>query len=186
MLNEYTLSKTVYWRRTLDTDLVQNLLATVAQWAPNQQSRQLSNQGGWQSPIQSWNSLPWMQPWLEDEALWIKEIYAAMGWDSNRVTLGGYWFNINPPAAFNWPHRHPQTRISTVAWLQAPQNSGDLVFDIDWAAQWQGSQDQDHNRTALGITAQKGQQLAWPAQIQHRVTPNLSTDLRVSLAVNWC
>ncbi len=186
MLNEYVITKTAYWRRALDTDKIPEILQNLGYWAPTQTTRLVSNQGGWQSPAQTWTSLPWMQSWLEDEQLWVSEIYRHMGWTESRPVMGGYWFNINPRGAFNWPHQHPRTRISTVCWLQASEGSGDLVFDCVNQPQWPPEQDTEYTRAALGLQPQAGQQIAFPAQIQHRVTPNLTDELRVSIAVNWC
>jgi hypothetical protein len=118
-----------------------------------------SNRGGWHSPA-SYRVEPQWQSWLQDlERLVGYKIY-------------NYWFNVNGPGHSNTWHTHG-TRFPAVAvwYLQTPPSSGRLLI-----------------RQAEGILAidpRPGLIVQHPSGIDHCVEENLSTELRISVAVNF-
>ncbi len=118
-----------------------------------------SNQGGWHSkPL-------YLVP--KQYQSWISPIINLA-----EKNLHNFWFNINGPGHSNEWHDHGQQFKAIAVWyLQTPKNSGNFEYKLD---------NNIHSlepSCGLLITHQGG--------IQHRVTENLSTELRISVAFNF-
>ena len=118
-----------------------------------------SNQGGWHSAA-SYSIKPQWASWLQDlERLVGHKIH-------------NYWFNVNGPGHSNKWHTHGVRFPAVAVWyLQTPANSGRLLI-----------------RQPEGIVAidpRPGLIVQHPSGIDHSVEENLSTELRISVAVNF-
>jgi hypothetical protein len=135
--------------------LVEEILA-LAESTP---SVKMSNQGGWHSAA-SYSIEPQWQSWA-------KKLEELVG-----HKIHNYWFNVNGPGHSNTWHTHGTRYPAVAVWyLQAPPGSGRLLI-----RQAQG---------ILAIDPRPGLVIEHPSGIDHCVEENLSTELRISVAVNF-
>lgn len=84
----------------------------------------------------------------------------------------GFWFNAMGPGQRTLPHHHDENDelLSAVYYVRVPENSGDLILH--------GAGDD------VRIRPQEGKLVLFAPTTGHEVTPNLSTELRLSIAIN--
>ena len=85
----------------------------------NSVSRQISNRGGWQSPLFKVNN--------KDDVLHSFLIKCFTKFPTIKESVKIFaeaWININKPGDYNIKHLHPTCDLSGVVWLKVPQNSG--------------------------------------------------------------
>lgn len=100
------------------------------------------------------------------------------------VWISGGWANVNPPGCANARHNHAKAILSGVFYLQAPEDSGNLILeDPREAAQMLGGLP-DILLDPVEIPAQAGVLLIFPAWLPHRVGKNCSGKDRISVAFN--
>jgi hypothetical protein len=116
-----------------------------------------SNQGGWQGVIEHHDL-----PWVEELRNTIETITVK--------TTRRFWFNVNGPGHYNVWHRHFNDCHAAVLYIKVPENSGSIEFR-------QGDE-------LAQISPKPGMLLVFPGTLEHRVLPNLSDDVRISLATN--
>jgi hypothetical protein len=118
-----------------------------------------SNQGGWHSPASYRVPPRWK--------LWTTNLEQLTGYK-----IHNYWFNVNGPGHSNGWHTHGTNFPAVAVWyLQTPPNSGRLLI--------RQTEDVEAIDPYPGLVVQH------PSGIDHSVEKNLSTDLRISVAVNF-
>jgi uncharacterized protein (TIGR02466 family) len=103
-------------------------------------------------------------------------IYQELSLDRTPQVVN-FWYNVNPPGAFNWTHSHPNCSFSSVIYLENTAQSGPIVFENPQAIVG--------TLAERAILPREGAVLLFPATTLHRVEPNLSTRDRITIAVNW-
>jgi hypothetical protein len=111
---------------------------------------------GWQSV--SYTSQPF--PWFET-------VYRAV--EAEQGPIDSWWFNVNIPGEYTGWHAH--NRWSKVAVLYVTVPGGDIEFR-QGGAYWTE-------------TPNPGDLLIFPGSLDHRVLPNSSEGVRVSIAFNF-
>ncbi len=140
-------------------DVPANLIDHILELATHNPGVKFSNQGGWHSE-------PFYQV-SEEYRPWINTIVDFVGQD-----LNSFWFNINGPGHRNKWHDHGQQFKAIAVWyLQTPTNSGNFEYKLD--------------NVVESIEPSYGLIITHPGGIQHCVTENLSTGLRISVAFNF-
>ena len=118
-----------------------------------------SNRGGWHSKA-------YYKP-LDHWQIWTDAISDFVG-----RPIHNFWFNVNGPGHSNEWHNHGQRIRAVAVWyLQTPKNSGNFEYKIDTSTEIL------EPIAGLLITHRGG--------IDHRVTENLSEELRISVAFNF-
>lgn len=92
--------------------------------------------------------------------------------------LNNYWFNINSPGSYNKLHDHltpykNQQGISGTFYIQVPLNSGNIIFV------------NEEIKEEVEIKSSPGKLLIFPSYLLHKVTENLSSSNRYSVAFNY-
>ena len=82
-----------------------------------------------------------------------------------------YWSLIHQPLESTNTHNHPESELAFVYYLKASPKAGNLVFEFE-------------NGSGYSIPPVEGDLLIFPAWCKHKVTKNLSEDIRISLAGN--
>lgn len=109
-----------------------------------------------------------------------------------QIGLESMWVNINYPFSTNVLHTHPDNDFAFVYYCQAPEKSGDLVFENpDSTKKYHKffNRVSDHTRTpstslVYRIPPKEGRIIFFPANTPHRVNQNISGENRVSIAGN--
>jgi hypothetical protein len=118
-----------------------------------------SNRGGW-------HSKSYYRP-LDHWQIWIDSVSDFVG-----RPIHNFWFNVNGPGHSNEWHNHGQRIRAVAVWyLQTPKNSGNFEYKIEERIE--------------SLEPSSGLLIKHQGGIDHRVTENLSTDLRISVAFNF-
>ena len=140
-------------------DVPANLIDHILELVTHHPGVKFSNQGGWHS--EPFYQVP------EEYQSWINKVVNFVGQD-----LNSFWFNINGPGHRNKWHDHGQKFKSIAVWyLQTPTNSGNFEYKL--------------NNSIESLEPSRGLIITHPGGIQHCVTENLSTELRISIAFNF-
>jgi uncharacterized protein (TIGR02466 family) len=93
------------------------------------------------------------------------------------------WANITDHNEDVSMHAHSRCTLSSVLYLNAAKNAGNIVFEhpMDLLI---GSQPIRTNKLRKEIEVQTGDLIIFPSYLKHCILPNLSNQLRVSLAAD--
>lgn len=137
----------------------------------------LSNAGGYQSPYFNYKTV--------DKNKFLKKLFLQITKNCSvfhkenklwhEICLDGFWININKKTNFNKPHNHQSAMIAGVYYVNAPQDSGNLVLYNCL----HGYVDQ------YLIKPENGLLVLFPAHFQHYVEPSNTNQERVSIAFNY-
>lgn len=85
----------------------------------------------------------------------------------------GFWLNAMQPGHITGAHTHDDDdeQLSGVYYVHVPENSGDLVLTLD------------NEKTV--VTPEEGMFIFFSPSIEHEVTENKSSQLRLSIAFNF-
>jgi hypothetical protein len=87
------------------------------------------------------------------------------------MLLDRWWINVCAPREETFEHYHGDHMISIVYYVQVPAMSGQIEFQNE-ALEW------------IGYQPTAGDIVAFDGMILHRVQPNMSTDMRISVGIN--
>ncbi len=167
----------------------QLLQATYAERQRDNQGVNWSNALGWHSK----NDLhlhPEFQAIAKIAITKALESGQEIGFDLTRFTMivTNCWAVINPKFASNFVHNHPNSVLSGVYYLKAPENSGGIFFrdPRDVAHMFMPSLAELTPWTIQKITykATEGKMIIFPSWLNHGVEPNLSEEERVCISFN--
>ena len=110
---------------------------------------------------------------------------------SVKLLLHG-WININKPGDYNVMHSHPTNDLSGVIWLNAPKDSGRIVFvsPFNFNSYKEMSSYTDDFKKSFNIDESyyfnpiAGRILVFPSHLQHEVLENKSNEDRISVSFN--
>ena len=149
---------------------------------------------GWQSPqdVKEREDFRQFVPFFD----WnIRQCFVHYGFDLQKV---GYRleicvFNIGAPGSYHFSHVHPKCDISSVLWIQSPENCGRLVFENpDGFSQTpiiehleQKKRDEIKTGSKYFFDPKEGCMLLFPPNLSHYVEENQSNDHRISVVFNF-
>lgn len=110
-----------------------------------------------------WQSIPRTDQPFE----WFESVYRAV--ELQEGAIDSWWFNVNTPGEYTGWHAH--VRWAKVAVLYVTVPGGDIEFK-QGGAYWRE-------------TPRAGDLLVFPGSLEHRVRPNDSQDVRISVAFNF-
>ena len=147
-----------------------------------------SNVLGWHSRGNLFD-LEEMQPFQEMVNTAIAECAQALGYNQVSIRPANCWANVNPKYASNKIHDHANCLFSGVYYLQAPENSGNLMFYDPREARTfykPGVQNfTTYTADAVAHAPVAGLLLIFPSWLKHGVEPNLNDVDRVSISFNY-
>lgn len=110
-----------------------------------------------------WQSVPYTsQPFS-----WFEDVYKAV--EAQEGPIDSWWMNVNTTNEYtNW-HAHDRWSKVGVLYVQVP--GGDIEFR-QGGSYW-------------SETPQSGDLLVFPGSLEHRVLPNPSEQVRISIAFNF-
>lgn len=99
------------------------------------------------------------------------------------LKIGTMWSIINPPGSSNQAHIHPGCQWSGVYYIQAPEDSGNIVFtdprteNLMHQPRYQPKRTRPkHCWTKVNFTPTAGKMIIFPSWLYHSVLPNLSQE----------
>jgi uncharacterized protein (TIGR02466 family) len=102
-----------------------------------------------------------------------------------------FWFNVNPPGAYQGKHHHADNLLGGTYYIQVPKDTGAIRFynPNNFANYKLFSGERTHlMKLTADLVPTDGQLLVWPGFLEHEVTTNLSTDgirISVSWGIDW-
>ncbi len=120
----------------------------------------------------------------------IGKAISDMGWDTNSqiVKITNMWSIINKRDSFNERHHHGNSALSAAYYVNANEDSGDIVFyDPRQAFTFshpENSQINNLNAQVKSITPKKGMLVLFPSYLEHSVNPSKSKEDRVVISFN--
>ena len=120
-----------------------------------------------------------------------KEIIKKENLDGEPI-LGNMWANINPKGGSNAPHTHPNCLFSGVYYVKTPENCGLLQFEdprpgtnLYRPIKKEGIQDEKEYWREIFYKPVAGRLIMFPAWLSHKVFPNESDNIRISISWNF-
>ena len=120
----------------------------------------------------------------------LHESLSDMGWDlkKNELKITAMWTIINPKNASNSRHIHSNNFISAAYYINAPKNSGDIVFyDPRPANEIRtpvANTPNKLNSTIFNVNPQEGLLVLFPSYLHHSVNINESNEERIVISFN--
>ena len=111
---------------------------------------------GWQS-----------RTYTDQPFAWFETVYRAV--EAEQGPIDSWWFNVNTPGEYTGWHAHDRWTRVGVLYIQVP--AGNIEFR-QGGAYWTES-------------PQQGDLLVFPGSLEHRVLPNTSEQVRISIAFNF-
>jgi len=146
----------------------------------------VSNILGWQSQHFKQEDHEIFKPIFNEVNEMAKSMYFLYGIEQTPEPLR-CWVNVNGKNASNSSHHHAPCFFSVVVYLKVPENSGSIVFERDDTLLHviHYNKITHDNLPGYSVTPKQGTALIFPANLKHSVTPNLSDDDRISIAMNF-
>jgi hypothetical protein len=113
-------------------------------------------QRGWQSRTYTDQPFPWFDA-----------VYRAV--EAEQGPIDSWWFNVNTQGEYTGWHSHSRWARVGVLYVQIPAG---LIEFRQGGAYWTE-------------TPRAGDLLVFPGNLEHRVLPNTSLDVRISIAFNF-
>tara|TARA_B110000285_G_C14774619_1_gene445619 strand:- start:48 stop:620 length:573 start_codon:yes stop_codon:yes gene_type:complete len=157
----------------------------------NNPSRDVSNDGGYQSHDIHLNDINVLQP-LHNKITQELNVFANSMF-LNDQSIDNAWININGHNNSNLSHRHAGVALSGVFYISTPENGGDIVFErpdsstleFAWDNQIDRENYNQYNAINWTLPAKENTLYLFPAFLSHRVQSNQNQDLkRISISFN--
>ena len=145
----------------------------------------LTNRGGWQS-----------QPMYHDNIItkFLYEVFdnTIHNTFKNRFAITNHWINVNQPTTYNVIHRHPNSVLSGVYYIQTPNNSGNIFFEnphmfesfLELNSYKEEEQGFFHQHSLKYCKPEEGLLILFPSHLAHGVQLNNSKEDRISISFN--
>jgi uncharacterized protein (TIGR02466 family) len=105
--------------------------------------------------------------------------------------LGNMWANINPPGGYNNGHLHPNSLFSGAYYVKAQPNAGRLQLMDPRPGVQQCMPNRKKGKLPRELwretyyDAIPGRLIMFPSWMWHKVEPNKSNDIRISVSFNF-
>jgi uncharacterized protein (TIGR02466 family) len=150
-----------------------------------------SNRNGWQSDdIYANAEIPSISNVIKTIDVYSKNIFQDYGIRKEiNLSISNSWININFPGSHNTAHTHPQSILSGVYYVSAPENSGNFLLKNNSITQFINELylDQNNKNTYSEIYYKPiaGKVIIFPPWVPHYVEKNKSNEDRISIAFNF-
>ena len=190
MIKEYFFPTIIYIKDLPNPEGLNSYLEKhIIEWSNQDKGVNKTNVNGWHSQTD-------MNHRKEYEPL-IKELFTMQ----NEVTqeeyldikakLGNMWSNINPPCGYNQSHLHPNSLFSGAYYLKAQSNSGRLSLMDPRPGVQQVMPTRKPGKLPRELWRETyyspvpGRIIIFPSWMWHKVEPNKSNDIRISVSFNF-
>ena len=162
-MTRHDIFSTPFWNiEGIPQQLVDELYKGAYRYKERYEGTSRSNDGGYQSPLFSWN-------YFHPQG--IKVINNIL--DNNieyDYEIQAWWYNINGKGDWNLPHTHPNSDLALVLYLTDTDNLLTLINRV--------------GGSLYSPNTNKGDILLFPADLLHFVKPNKRDTDRISISMN--
>ena len=150
------------------------------------ESKNSSSFGGWRSEAQNYESIIYIQPFLDKLINLMDKIYNEFN-ISKKAEISNYWFNINRTNNFNWLHNHPQSFFSAIFCIKSVENSGNLIFERPdlLTSTISTSKLNEKNSNSVTFRPKPNDLIIFPSHLKHKVEPNRTNEDYISIVFNF-
>jgi len=148
--------------------------------------RRETNYGGWQSSASYNTKEPFNSLFKSVDSIML-EISDTLCLEK-KIGLINYWININKLGSFNRPHKHPDSIISGVFYVDTPENCGRICFEQPTDVTYvygKVTRFNNFNSSVWNWDPEKNLCLLFPSYLKHYVEPNLNKKERISISFNY-
>ena len=190
MIKEYYFPTIIYVKDLPNANELNSYLQKhIVEWSNQDKGIEKTNVNGWHSQTD-------MNHKKEYEPL-IKELFTMQNEiiQEERLNmepkLGNMWANINPPGGHNQSHLHPNALFSGAYYIKAPLNSGRLQLMDPRPGVQQCMPPRKKVKLPRELwretyyDAVPGRIIMFPSWLWHKVEPNKSNDIRISVSFNF-
>lgn len=170
----------IYWIDLSELNLKKLFSDYAFQLEKEKDSRYLSNEGGWQSPLLDIDAPPLHNLKAVLEKVCTKMMDLKIDW----IVVEQIWMNINRKTNFNIIHNHAGYQLSGTYYVSVPENSGKIMFrnptpgaTVNPLFYWEHFQG-DFQKYNL----KDGMLLLWPSYLDHFVEPSKTDEPRISIS----
>jgi len=190
MIKEYFFPTIIYIKDLPNPEELNPYLEKhIVEWSKNDTGVKKTNVNGWHSQTDM-NQRKEYEPLIQELFQMQNEIIQEERLDI-KPRLGNMWANINPPGGYNNGHLHPNSLFSGAYYVKAPPSSGRLQL-MDprpgvhhcMPARKKGKMPRELWREAY-YDAVPGRLIMFPSWLWHKVEPNQSNDIRISVSFNF-
>ena len=190
MIKEYFFPTIVYVKELPNPEKLNSYLEKhIVEWSKKDKGVSKTNVNGWHSQTDT-NQRKEYEP-LSRELFQMQNEIIQEEYLDRKALLGNMWANINPPGGYNQPHVHPNSLFSGVYYIKAQPNSGRLqVMDprpgvqLSIPPRKKVKLPRELWREAY-FDAVPGRIIMFPSWLWHKVEPNKSNDIRISVSFNF-
>jgi len=190
MIKEYYFPTIIYIKDLPNANELNSYLEKhIVEWSNQDKGVSKTNINGWHSKTDM-NHKKEYEPLIKELFQMQNEIIQEEHLNTE-PKLGNMWANINPPGGYNQMHLHPNSLFSGVYYVKAQPNSGRLQL-MDPRP---GVQHIMPNRKSGKLPRElwreayyepvPGRIIMFPAWMWHKVEPNKSNDIRISVSFNF-
>jgi len=190
MIKEYYFPTIIYIKDLPNSEQLNSYLEKhIIEWSNQDKGVSKTNVNGWHSTTDM-NQKTKYEPLIQELFKMQNEIIEEEHLDIE-PKLGNMWANINPPGGYNQSHLHPNSLFSGVYYVKAPPNSGRLSL-MDPRP---GVQQCMPSRKKVKLPRElwreiyydpiPGRMIIFPSWMWHKVEPNKSNDIRISVSFNF-
>jgi len=170
---------------TLNQELERDIVA----WSKQDKGITRTNVQGWHSTT-NMHELPQFKKLVDMLYACQKTIYEQEHYESEPF-LGNMWANINPPGGYNQSHLHPNSLFSGAYYVKAQPNSGRLSLMDPRPGVQQCMPNRKKGKLPRELWRETyydpipGRLIMFPSWMWHKVEPNKSNDIRISVSFNF-
>jgi uncharacterized protein (TIGR02466 family) len=190
MIKEYYFPTIIYVKDLPNANELNPYLEKhIIEWSNQDKGVSKTNVNGWHSQTDM-NHKKEYEPLIKELFQMQNEIIQEERLDI-KARLGNMWANINPPGGYNNGHLHPNSLFSGAYYVKAQPNSGRLQL-MDprpgiqqvMPARKPGKLPRELWRETY-YDAVPGRLIMFPSWLWHKVEPNQSNDIRISVSFNF-
>ena len=175
---------TYLYRTVVDNIDNEKISEWILNYKKTTESRNLTNQGGWQANIDNHQDEPIFKNYIETilQTLRVTKLKIT---EETKLSITS-WANVNEKGDWNFVHDHVGTDLSGVYYVKVPEDSGEIVFFDPRKISIVASAFEEDQPKAFGYHLVEGTLLLFPSYLEHMVTPSKSNENRISIAFNVC
>ena len=190
MIKEYYFPTIIYIKDLPNANELNPYLEKhIVEWSNQDKGVRKTNMNGWHSQTDM-NHKPEYKPLIQELFTMQNEIIQEEHLDI-KPRLGNMWANINYPSGYNQMHLHPNSLFSGAYYIKASPNSGRLALmdprpgvQQNMPARKPGKLPRELWRETF-YDPVPGRIIMFPAWMWHKVEPNQSNDIRISVSFNF-